>query len=443
MRATAPEGGDGQRWRERPVLGATLQGALVVVPLLIGIAAGLAVGRWAGPERTGTTLATWALAGSTAMVTVWLLQPLVRRLVPLAWLLRLGMAWPGRAPSRFKVAREAGRVRDLEQRLARARAQGLQGEPEQVAELILTLTAALTAHDRKTRGHAERVRVFTDLLALEVGLPRDDRDRLRWSALLHDIGKLEVPERVLNRPGKPSAREWEQLKAHPKAGHRIIAPLREWLGEWGDATLHHHERWDGSGYPQGLSANEISRAGRIVAVADAYEVMTAARSYKRPMSAAAAREELVACAGSQFDPAVVRAFLLIPLWRLRFALGPFAWLAQLPVARDVVHASSSMSTVPLSTAAGAAAGAAAIMVGSNLQPADTSAILHVQPASAGSVAEEDAPDRDLEALPPIPEDGPAPVRDPRSEPPSDDDGVTDEAPPEETPDDAVDGVLGG
>jgi hypothetical protein len=154
----------------------------------------------------------------TAMVVVWALQPVVRRAVPLAWLLRLGMLWPGPAPSRFKVARGAGRVRDLEERLARAQERRETGDAERAAERIRALVAALTSHDRRTRGHAERVRVFTDLLAIEFGLGREDRDRLRWSALLHDIGKLEVARRILNKPGKLTDEEYEVIKRHPVLG---------------------------------------------------------------------------------------------------------------------------------------------------------------------------------------------------------------------------------
>ncbi len=356
-------GPEGERWPERPVLGALLQALIALIPLALGVAAGLAVIRTVASGWLAGPWLTWLVAGVTATLVIGLTQPLVRRLLPLAWLLRLGMLWPGRAPSRFALARRAGRLGDVEEQLARARDRGLEGDPSAAASQVLTMVTALTAHDRRTRGHAERVRIFTDLLAVELGLGRPDRDRLRWAALLHDIGKLEVPEQVLNKPGRPSPTEWEQLRAHPAAGHRILAPLRAWLGPWADATLHHHERWDGQGYPQGLAGTDISEGGRIVAVADAYEVMTAARTYKRPMSAAKAREELVACAGGQFDPVVVRAFLLIPITRLRWALGPFSWVAQLPLAREVVHASGALTGAKVSTAAGATASAAVIGLG--------------------------------------------------------------------------------
>src|SRR5690606_837458 len=144
--------------------------------------------------------------------------------------------------------------------------------------------------------------------------------------LLHDIGKLEVSERILNKPGKPTTREWQELRRHPEAGYRMLEPLQEWLGEWAVTVLHHHERWDGGGCPAGLAGEQVPLGAGIVAAADGYDVMAAARSYKRPSSSTAAREELVACAGSQFGPAGVRAFLRIPLPRLRWAFGPLAWL---------------------------------------------------------------------------------------------------------------------
>ena len=129
---------------------------------------------------------------------------------------------------------------------------------------------------------------------------------------------MHVHPDILNKDGTLSAEEWELIHRHPIDGARIAAPLRSWLGPWVDAIEHHHERWDGRGYPHGLAGTDISMAARVVAVADAFEVMTAARSYRRPVSAAAARDELVRCAGSHFDPMVVRAFLNVSLGRQRW-----------------------------------------------------------------------------------------------------------------------------
>jgi hypothetical protein len=172
--------------------------------------------------------------------------------------------------------------------------------------------------------------VFTDLLTAELKLPEEDRARLRWAALLHDVGKLEVPATLLNKPSPPSDDEWVVLHRHPDDGARMVAPLLPWLGEWGAAVEQHHERYDGTGYPRGLKGHEISLAARIVSVADVYEVMTAPRRYKRPMSVAASRQELIRVAGTQLDPAIVRAFLNISAGNLWRTIGIGAWIAQIP-----------------------------------------------------------------------------------------------------------------
>ena len=254
----------------------------------------------------------------------------VRRALPLAALLKMTLVFPDKAPTRMAVARKAGSTRALERKLAEARERGIKDEPSVAAEQILALATSLNKHDRLTRGHSERVRAVTDLIAEELSLPQGDRDRLRWSALLHDIGKLTVPGSILNKPGKPDDIEWLLLKSHPLAGARLAAPLGGWLGPWADSIAQHHEKYDGTGYPYGLAGEGISLGGRIVAVADCYETMTAVRSYKAAMTPAAARRELAACAGSHFDPVIVRAFLGASVGRLGLLGGPLSLLGELP-----------------------------------------------------------------------------------------------------------------
>ena len=173
-------------------------------------------------------------------------------------------------------------------------------------------------------------------------------DRLRWAALLHDIGKIRVPVKTLNKPAKLSTREWETIRQHPVAGAELASALLPWLGEWGRAIVEHHERFDGTGYPFGMSGRDISLAGRIVAVADSFEVMTASRVYKRAMTRSTALEELVRFSGSQFDPEVVRAFLAVSAPKLRWAMGPTSWLVGTPL----------LGSAPSLSAAGVAAQAA-------------------------------------------------------------------------------------
>jgi hypothetical protein len=320
-----------------------VRAAVLVVPAILGAGAGIAVGR-ALSGRIVPALATGVALGVSALVAVGV-ETVSRRLLPLAALLKLSLAFPDRAPSRFRVARQAGNTRVLHDRVAHARAAGVADDPSRAAEEILGLVAALAAHDRKTRGHSERVRGFTDLLADELAIPQADRDRLRWAALLHDIGKLEVPAATLNKPGKPDPQEWEQLKRHPLEGQRIVGGLLPWLESWGAVIAQHHERFDGAGYPNGLAGEQIHLGARIVSVADSFEVMTAARSYKRPMTPPAARRELAACAGKQFDPMVVRAMFSISLGRLWWRVGPASWIAQVPFMLGIGRASSEAVAV--------------------------------------------------------------------------------------------------
>ena len=197
--------------------------------------------------------------------------------------------------------------------------------------VLLTLALALNAHDRRTRGHCERVRALSELLAEELGLDDDARERLRWAALLHDVGKLAVPAEILDKPSAPNARELEILRRHPEEGILLTAPLADWLGESGRAIGEHHERFDGAGYPSGLAGTDIALAARIVALTDAFDTMTSVRSYKHAMSVRAAREEVARCAGTHFDPAVSRAFLDLSLPRLWLVVGPASLIAQIPV----------------------------------------------------------------------------------------------------------------
>ena len=152
--------------------------------------------------------------------------------------------------------------------------------------------------------------------------------------------------------------EWQEIRDHPLEGRRLVAPLAPWLGAWSLAIEQHHENHDGSGYPFGLSGDEISLGARIVSVADAFEVMTAVRSYKKAMSPVAARTELTRCAGSQFDPAIVRAFLNVSIGRLRWVIGPVSWVADVPFVARL-----GMAGHALATGAQVAVGAAALTAG--------------------------------------------------------------------------------
>jgi putative nucleotidyltransferase with HDIG domain len=350
---------DGTRWAARPTLARGIRVAVFAAPVAaaVGVSsvAHLAVGAAGSRVEQAWHLAL-LIAVSTA--TLVLVDRIARRALPLATLLELSMLFPDRSPSRLAVAREAIRQRPVEEQLARVREAG--ADPAVAARQILGLVAAMRVHDRPTRGHAERVRMLTDLVAEAMNIPARDRDLLRWAAILHDIGKLRVPPAILNKPGKPTEAEWAVLRAHPEHGAQIAGALLPWLGEWGDVIIQHHERYDGTGYPSGLAGRGISLGGRIVAVADAYEVMTAGRPYRRPVSRVAAHRELVKWSGQQFDPAIVRAMVGLSAPRLRRAQGLLAWLSDIPmVATSYVPA----ATVARVVGAGALATGAATGVG--------------------------------------------------------------------------------
>ncbi|MDT7546637.1 MAG: hypothetical protein QOE99_2747 [Actinomycetota bacterium] len=372
---------DSTRWSAHPVLGALLRCAAVVVPLVIALAAALLLTRLL-PSATDWPgrVAWWAavLGGSTAAML--LADRVARRLLPLAVLLDLALVFPDRAPSRLRAARTTS-VRELEQRLVALRADGVGGRPIDAAETLVTLVGILGLHDRRTRGHSERVRAFTDLLTAELGLDEDARVRVRWAALVHDIGKLTVPGGVLNGGRDLSEDDWAALRRHPDEGQRLAAGLVPWLGEWGRAIAEHHERWDGSGYPLGLAGAQIGYGARIVTVADAFDTMTSARSYSKARSAAAAREELARCAGSHFDPQVVRAFLAVSLGRVGWVLGPVTWLAQLPFVAAADRAGRSVKAA----GAGAAIGGL-VLVGALPGPGAAAAGAADAPLAAGAKA---------------------------------------------------------
>ena len=365
---------DRSRWQARPALARALSAVVFVAPL----AGSYAATRALAPFLDGLgTVQRILVLGVFAVVVGLAAERALRRVLPLAALLRMTMLFPDRAPSRFKLARAAGNTRILEER-ARSKPGETAGE---AATRILGLLSALGAHDRRTRGHSERVRVFTDVLAAELHLNQAARDRLRWAALLHDLGKVAVPAAVLNKPGALDADEWDLIRQHPARGAVLAGPLLEWLGEWGAAIEQHHERFDGRGYPYGRAGHDIALSGRIVAVADSFEVMTAARSYKRPMSVRTARRELAAVAGTQLDPACVRAFLGAGLPRVLWAVGPLALLLNLPFLRGlaevgkVVEQAGVTAAGQATTAAVAATTAVVVVASSGAGPAQAAAPL--------------------------------------------------------------------
>lgn len=177
-------------------------------------------------------------------------------------------------------------------------------------DVIRTLAQALEARDVYTQGHSSRVSDAAIMLAREIGLGREEQDIVRLGCLLHDIGKIHIPDAVLLKPGSLTDEEFALMKKHPEVGEQICRPLvfaRSCL----TVIRHHHERWDGKGYPDGLKGDEISLLARIAAVADAWDAMTTDRPYRKALAAPVALSILEDGSGTQWDPGLVPAFIRV------------------------------------------------------------------------------------------------------------------------------------
>lgn len=186
----------------------------------------------------------------------------------------------------------------------RQRRQELQ---EAYVATIKALAIAVEARDDYTGGHIERVRTYSHILGQRLGLDQPSLRRLDVSAILHDLGKIGVPDSVLTKAEPLNDEEWRLMKRHPEIGAGIANTI-PFLSPNAEALASHHERWDGTGYPRGLKGEAIPLEARIIAVADAFDAMTTDRVYRRARGIGAAVEEVTDCSGSQFEPGVVDAF---------------------------------------------------------------------------------------------------------------------------------------
>ncbi|MFN3692123.1 MAG: HD-GYP domain-containing protein [Fervidobacterium sp.] len=175
-------------------------------------------------------------------------------------------------------------------------------------DMILTIIRILEYHDPYTKGHSRNVANLSSLLAEKLGLPDSTIKKTYWAGLVHDIGKIVVPSSILNKEGKLTLEEFEVIKKHPAYGHDFLSTSSE-LRELARYVLHHHERWDGKGYPSGLSGDEIPLISRIITVVDAWDAMTSDRPYRKGLSLEQAKQELIEHSGMQFDPNIVKVFV--------------------------------------------------------------------------------------------------------------------------------------
>lgn len=183
-------------------------------------------------------------------------------------------------------------------------------QPDRSVRLLVNgLSAACDARDPATQDHANRVMTYVSEIGVRLGLSPVGLERLQFAAELHDIGKLAISERILSKTGKLKPEEFEEIKVHCEAGEKILRAAG--LGEVATIVRSHHERWDGGGYPDGLSGKAIPLESRILVGADSLDAMTTHRFYREPMTLDEARPEVKRCAGSHFDPRVAAAMVAI------------------------------------------------------------------------------------------------------------------------------------
>lgn len=174
---------------------------------------------------------------------------------------------------------------------------------------IETLRLAVDAKDSYTRNHSDRVSYYSVMIGKQLGLSETDLETLKQGALFHDVGKIGIPDAILQKPGKLTDEEYDDIKNHPSIGAKILAPAKIFT-DLIPMVLNHHERYDGKGYPIGLAGEDIPLMARIVCVADSFDAMTSDRSYRPRFTVIAALEEIEKCKGFQFDPFVVDAFMI-------------------------------------------------------------------------------------------------------------------------------------
>ena len=189
-------------------------------------------------------------------------------------------------------------------------------------DTLTSLAKALDTREKEVGFHSERVRRYTLALAGELNVPEPLLSEMARGALLHDIGKIGIPDKILLKPGRLDEAEWREMRRHPQRGFDIIADIG-FLSESAKIVLNHHESFSGEGYPRGLKGEEIPLGARIFSVIDTLDAMTSDRPYRKALSFETAEEEIKRCSDTEFDPRVVRAFLAVPrrVWE-EIARGP-------------------------------------------------------------------------------------------------------------------------
>jgi putative nucleotidyltransferase with HDIG domain len=212
--------------------------------------------------------------------------------------------------------------------------------------LLHSLTSAVDAKDAYTCGHSERVALISRALAQRAGLTDQQVQRIYMAGLLHDVGKIGVPEAVLQKAGKLTDEEFDLIKKHPEIGARILRDVKQ-VQDIIPGVLYHHERYDGRGYPAKLAGEDIPLMGRIICLADCFDAMTSSRTYRKALPLETALEEIRRNAGTQFDPRLAETFLSIGVDRLSAILNDHQTRSLPPIMVTANHIPAAAAAGPV------------------------------------------------------------------------------------------------
>ena len=292
-------------------LGALAVTALVALVAAVVIAAGGAESAYSQLMYLPILLTAWLFTVPGAVIVALVAGLTLGPLMPLNTAtgeLQTAVQWLSRTAFFAVFGALAGYASHLFNR----RLMAVESKADRLSEMYIRVLSSLAltveVRDEPTKGHCERVAHNSLLLGTALGFNEQQQELLYWSALLHDLGKIAVPERILLKPGTLTAEEYSQIKRHPGYGAELLESISPDFAPLAEAVRAHHERWDGAGYPLGLSGDRIPLLSRIIAIVDVFEALTSARPYRGPIPAEQAMAYLSEGAGSQFDPQLVPLF---------------------------------------------------------------------------------------------------------------------------------------
>ena len=294
-------------WFAAAIAAAVLVVALLLVYNLVAVADDPMLARQIGWNLLFIGLSAGALAAGAAW---WVVQRITRPLRRLA-LTMSEMARTGELRSDFAAAGGGAEVRLIEETLralTTSLEESLHARERSYVEAVGAVVTAADARDHETTGHSFRVALYAATLAKAMGIHGEVLKAIEWGALLHDVGKMVVPDEILRKVGPLTDGEWHIMKQHPNWGFDMLAEVSFLQPAVLDIIYSHHEHWDGGGYPRGLAGESIPLSARIFAVVDTYDAITSDRPYRAARSYDVALQEIRKFAGTQFDPRVVTAF---------------------------------------------------------------------------------------------------------------------------------------